>query len=85
VPSWTSSFASSPLLIPPLLFFLSDLGLHASFLIHIYSHSSPRFGRRRKVDIKRSEARKKFKGPKFFGRPSAAAAAEGPEIWTFAL
>jgi len=23
--------------------------------------------------------------PKFFGRPSAAAAVEGPEIWTFAL
>lgn len=27
----------------------------------------------------------RFEGPKFCGRPSAAAAVEGPEIWTFAL
>lgn len=32
-----------------------------------------------------TERRKRSEGPKFFGRPTAAATAEGPEIWTFAL
>lgn len=59
-PPGPPSLPPPPRCPPPSLFLssLSDLGLHASFLIHIYVHSSPRrFGRRRKVGRKRGTKR----------------------------
>jgi len=40
---------------------------------------------KRWTEGKKEREEERSEGPKFFGRPTAAATAEGPEIWTFAL